>query len=71
MGTNVSISTEDFLKTIYKVEQDEGTYTRPGLVARELGITNAAVTDMARKLAVKKLIDYEKYRKYRRLQAEE
>lgn len=65
METNVSISSEDFLKAIYRFEQDEGIDTRPGRIARKLGITNAAVTDMARKMANRKLIDYEKYRKYR------
>ncbi|MGD2033457.1 MAG: metal-dependent transcriptional regulator [Bacteroidales bacterium] len=58
----VSISTENFLKVIYKFEQGKDRNTRPGSIARELGITNAAATDMARKLAVKKLIDYKKYK---------
>lgn len=57
-----SIATENFIKAIYKFEQGEGWDTRPGSIARELGITNAAATDMARKLALKKLIDYEKYK---------
>ncbi|HKK42004.1 MAG TPA: metal-dependent transcriptional regulator, partial [Bacteroidales bacterium] len=65
MGTNVSVSAEDFLKAIYRFEMDEGIETRPGLIAGKLGITNAAATDMARKLALKKLIDYEKYKKYK------
>jgi len=62
MGMTVSIASENFIKAIYKFEQTEGWDTRPGTIARELGITNAAATDMARKLAQKKLIDYEKYR---------
>jgi len=58
----VSMSGENFIKTVYKFEIREGGDTKPGSIARELGITNAAATDMARKLAIKKLIDYKKYR---------
>ena len=57
-----SIASENFIKAIYKFEQGKGSDTRPGSIAKELGITNAAATDMARKLAGKKLIDYEKYK---------
>ncbi len=58
----VSIATENFIKTIYNFEQFTGRDTRTGSIARELGITHAAATDMARKLARKKLIRYEKYK---------
>lgn len=57
----MSISTENFIKTIYKLEQGIGSDTKTGSIARVLGITNAAATDMARKLSERKLIDYEKY----------
>lgn len=62
MENVVSIATENFIKTIYQFEQRDDWDTRPGSIARELGITNAAATDMARKLALKKLIDYKKYK---------
>jgi len=62
MENLVSIATENFIKVIYKFEQGENYDTKPGSIARELGITSAAATDMARKLALKKLIDYEKYK---------
>jgi DtxR family Mn-dependent transcriptional regulator len=62
MENVVSIATENFIKTIYQLEQRDDWNTKPGSVARELGITNAATTDMARKLAHKKLIDYKKYK---------
>ncbi len=62
MGNKVSIATENFIKAIYKFESREDWDTRPGSIARELGITSAAATDMARKLALKKLIDYKKYK---------
>ncbi len=61
----MSIATENFVKAIYQSEQDKGHGTRPGSIAKALGITNAAATDMARKLAEKKLIHYEKYRELR------
>jgi DtxR family Mn-dependent transcriptional regulator len=62
MESRVSIATENFIKAIYKFDQGEARDTKPGSIARELGITSAAATDMARKLALKKLIDYKKYR---------
>jgi DtxR family Mn-dependent transcriptional regulator len=62
MGKSVSISTENFIKAIYNSENREGGDTKPGSIARELGVTSAAATDMARKLAVKKLIEYKKYK---------
>ncbi len=61
MGDTVSTATENFIKAIYKSEQ--GTLdAKPGSIARALGITNAAATDMARRLSLKRLIDYEKYK---------
>ena len=57
-----SVASENFIKAIYTFENREGWDTRPGSIAKELGITNAAATDMARKLALKKLIDYRKYK---------
>jgi len=62
MDNAVSIATENFIKAIYNSEQGETLDTKPGSIARALGITNAAATDMARKLATKRLIDYEKYK---------
>ncbi|MGC1205765.1 MAG: metal-dependent transcriptional regulator, partial [Flavobacteriaceae bacterium] len=35
--------------------------TKPGNIAKQLGISNAAATDMAKKLATKDLLHYEKY----------
>jgi DtxR family Mn-dependent transcriptional regulator len=56
-----SVSIENFLKTIYSFEHSQSLAAKPGSVARELGISNAAATDMARNLADKNLIHYEKY----------
>ncbi len=62
MENLISISTENFIKVIYNFENRQGWDTRPGTIARELKITNAAATDMARKLSHKKLVDYKKYK---------
>ena len=62
METYNSASVENFIKTIYQFEDREDSDARSGSIARELGITNAAATDMARKLSTKKLVNYEKYK---------
>ncbi|MCB0805891.1 MAG: metal-dependent transcriptional regulator [Bacteroidales bacterium] len=62
MQNTGSIASENFIKTIYHFQLGAGKDTRPGSIAKELGITNAAATDMARKLSQKKLIEYEKYK---------
>ncbi len=59
----MSISIENFVKTIYLQEQRMGEDTRPGTLAKLLDITNAATTDMARSLAQKNLVNYTKYQK--------
>jgi DtxR family Mn-dependent transcriptional regulator len=57
----MSVSKENFIKAIYKLQQGVGQNTRPGTIAAVLGISNAAATDMARKLAAHGLINYVKY----------
>jgi DtxR family Mn-dependent transcriptional regulator len=57
----MSISTDNFIKTIYKHHVDEKHDTKPGSIAKKLGISNAAATDMAKKLASRELLYYEKY----------
>lgn len=59
-----SVSIENFIKTIYQSEHRVGN-TRPGTIAGILGISNAAATDMSRKLAERKLLYYEKYQQLR------
>lgn len=56
---NLSIAEENYIKSIYKLEGEEAV-TTTGL-AYELDTKPASVTDMAKKLKEKKLIDYEKY----------
>ncbi len=58
----MSASTENFLKKIYVQTQVPGADTRLGTLAKMLNISNAAATDMARKLAKKNLVNYVKYK---------
>ena len=57
----MSIAIENFVKAIYNNNSHDARDTKPGNIAKKLGISNAAATDMAKKLAVKNLLDYEKY----------
>ena len=56
----MSIAIENFVKAIYKNGKKDNN-TKPGNIAKKLGISNAAATDMAKKLAIKELLHYEKY----------
>jgi DtxR family Mn-dependent transcriptional regulator len=58
----MTASIENFIKAIYKQGKLPGADTRLSTIAGLLSITNAAATDMARKLAVKKLVNYTKYK---------
>ncbi|WP_411766029.1 metal-dependent transcriptional regulator [Winogradskyella sp. A3E31] len=57
----MSVAIENFVKAIYKNENHDVNDTKPGNIAGKLGISNAAATDMAKKLASKGLLNYEKY----------
>ena len=57
----MSVATENFVKAIYKNDKRDGNDTKPGNIAKKLGISNAAATDMAKKLASKDLLHYQKY----------
>ncbi|WP_299272457.1 metal-dependent transcriptional regulator [uncultured Psychroserpens sp.] len=57
----MSIAIENFVKAIYKNDKHDTQDTKPGNIAKKLGISNAAATDMAKKLAAKDLLNYEKY----------
>ncbi len=56
-----NISTEDYLSVIYKYRDESGNI-KPNIIAEKLGISNAAVTDMLRRLSKEKYVNYEKYR---------
>ncbi|MFT5215072.1 MAG: DtxR family Mn-dependent transcriptional regulator [Glaciecola sp.] len=57
----MSVAVENFVKAIYKNKNNDSKNTKPGNIAKKLGISNAAATDMAKKLAAKDLLIYEKY----------
>lgn len=57
----MSVAKENFVKAIYLLESKDELKAKPGNVARMLGISNAATTDMARKLSERELVNYKKY----------
>lgn len=58
----MSVSTENFIKILYNQALLYDADTRLGTLAGILNISNAASTDMARKLAAKNLVNYTKYK---------
>ncbi|ULC59862.1 metal-dependent transcriptional regulator [Flaviramulus sp. BrNp1-15] len=58
----MSVAIENFVKAIYKNDKHDNNNTKPGNIAKKLGISNAAATDMAKKLSEKNLLHYEKYK---------
>lgn len=61
---NYSVSEENYIKSIYHLQQQTETVTTNSL-ANELQTRPASVTDMLKKLQLKKLLEYEKYRGFR------
>lgn len=61
----MSTAIENFLKVVYQYGKNKVFDTRPGTIAKALGITGAAATDMSRKLAEKNLVQYSKYQELR------
>ncbi len=58
----MTVSVDNFLKTVYKQSKLSDADTRLGTLAALLNISNAAATDMARKLASRELVNYTKYK---------
>lgn len=56
-----NISKEDYLGIIYKHKNESGEI-KPNIIAEKLQISNAAVTDMLKKLSKDGHINYEKYK---------
>lgn len=56
-----NISQEDYLTAIYRNLNEAGEI-KPNLLASKLEISNAAVTDMLRKLSRDGFVDYQKYK---------
>ncbi len=61
---NYSVSEENYIKSIYHLQQQTDTVTTNSL-ANELHTKPASVTDMLKKLQTKKLVEYEKYRGFK------
>ena len=57
----MTISVENFIKTVYQLLQEEQEAVTPSKLASELKVSNAAITDMAKKLEKTALINYRKY----------
>jgi len=58
----MSVSTDNFLKAIYKIKAEEMESANSTRLAEQLNISNAAVTDMAKSLARKGMVKYRKYK---------
>jgi DtxR family Mn-dependent transcriptional regulator len=56
-----NISKEDYLSTIYKHRETDGTI-KANQIAENLSVSNAAVTDMLKKLAKDGYVDYKRYK---------
>ncbi len=61
---NYSVSEENYIKSIYHLQQRTETVTTNSL-ANELRTKPASVTDMLKKLQIKKLVEYERYRGFK------
>lgn len=61
---NYSTSEENYIKAIYRLQRQDNTVTTNEL-ANELKTKPASVTDMMKKLKVKKLLHYEPYQGFR------
>ena len=53
---------ENYLKAIYKLYSNEGMEVATNVIAEKLNTKASSVTDMMKKLAQKKLVNYEKYK---------
>ena len=58
----MSVSTDNFLKAVYKIQVEEMENATSTRLANHLDISNAAITDMAKNLAKKNLVHYKKYK---------
>jgi len=57
----LSFSEENYIKTIYHIEQFQSDGVSTNAIAKKIQTRASSVTDMLKKLAVKQLIIYEKY----------
>ena len=62
MKTELSITEENYIKTIYHLSAGGNENVNTNAIADAMSTTAASVSDMLRKLSDKKLVDYEKYK---------
>jgi len=58
----MTVSVDNYIKTIYKQSKLLDADTRLSTIALLLNVSNAAATDMARKLSLKGIVNYTKYK---------
>jgi DtxR family transcriptional regulator, Mn-dependent transcriptional regulator len=58
----ISFSKENFLKHIYTNNENGSDYTASSYLAEELKVSNAAITDMSRKLSTEGLVNHFPYK---------
>ena len=61
---NFTVSEENYIKSIYHLQQETGMVNTNSLAA-EMQTKAASVTDMLKKLSGKKILQYEKYRGFK------
>ena len=61
---NFTVSEENYIKSIYHLQQDTGIVNTNALAA-EMQTKAASVTDMLKKLSAKKILQYEKYKGFK------
>jgi len=64
MHMNFTTSEENYIKSIYHLQQETGTVNTNSLAA-EMHTRPASVTDMLKKLKTKKLLQYERYKGFK------
>jgi DtxR family Mn-dependent transcriptional regulator len=62
MANTLTQTEENYLKAIYKANERTKEAVNTNTIARSMKTSAASVTDMMKKLALKELIIYEKYR---------
>ncbi len=60
-----SFTEENYLKTIYKLQEQNGDTVANSDLAKAMAVHSASVTDMLKKMSRKKLINYEKSKGFR------
>lgn len=60
-----SFTEENYLKTIYKLQEQNGDTVANSDLAKAMEVHSASVTDMLKKMSKKKLINYEKSKGFR------